>query len=90
MSLLKPEEMNFAAHFDYESCNLGEPGFPMPAHNWMTAHGVAELEIFNILALAERVNPGNIPEEPPEPFAPAWKTAEEAKQRNSELEPAVV
>jgi len=53
----------------------------------MTAHGLSQMDIWNILMLRrwERRDV-MLPEKPSEPYAPVWKTGEEAKERNRELE----
>ena len=82
-----PQEKNFCDHLDYESTHAPyEEGVPVPACNWMTAHCLPQADIWNVLMLRrrERMDP-MLPDKPSEPYAPAWKTAEEAKRRNWEL-----
>lgn len=84
---LTPQEKNFCDHLDYESTHAPyEEGVPVPAHNWMTIHGVFQSEIENVLMFRrwERKDVMLTPK-PSEPYAPAWKTAEEARERNGEL-----
>ena len=84
---LTPREKNFCDHLDYESTHAPyQEGVPAPASNWMTAHRISDSEICNILMLRrlERNDP-MLPEEPSEPFAPAWRTPEKARRRNVEL-----
>lgn len=85
---LTPQEENFCDHLDYENTHIpADPGMPVPACNWMTAHRLSQRRIWNILMLRrwERKDP-MLPEEPPKPYAPAWNTAEEAERRNQKLE----
>ena len=81
---LTPQEKNFCDHFDYESRDLSK-GQLLPAHEWMKAHGLGELEIFDILIARGRERTTAIAEDPEQPFAVAWKTANEARRRNQEL-----
>jgi len=84
---LTPQEKNFCDHLDYESTHAPyEEGVPVPARNWMTVHGVFQSEIENVLMFRrwERKDVMLTPK-PYEPYAPAWKTAEEARRRNQEL-----
>ena len=81
------QEKNFCDHLDYESTHAPyEEGFPIPACNWMKAHRLVQEDIGNILMLrrGERKDV-MLPEKPSKPYAPAWKTGEEAKRRNQEL-----
>lgn len=83
---LTPEEINFCDHLDYENFHCPEGKMPVPACNWMTAHGLPQQDIWNILMIRRWVRKDVMaPPEPPEPYAPAWKTGEEAKRRNQEL-----
>ena len=86
VSPLTQDEQDFADRFDFESCNLGESGMEYPAHNWMKANGVWEREIWSILVLRERERKTVLAVRPDRPFKPAWRSAEEARQRNTELE----
>ena len=84
---LTSKEMNFCDHLDYENTHVpGDPGMPVPACNWMTAHRLSQREIWNILMLRrwERKDV-MLPEKPTHPYEPAWETGEEAKKRNQEL-----
>ena len=84
---LTPQEKNFGDHLDYESTHAPyEEGVPVPACNWMKARGLVQPDIWNILMLRrwERKDVMLTPK-PSEPYAPAWKTCQEAKQRNQEL-----
>lgn len=84
---LTSEEKNFCDHLDYENTHVPSiNGFPVPASTWMTTHHLTQSCICNILML-RRVERGDpmLPEEPSEPFAPAWRTAGEARGRNVEL-----
>lgn len=85
---LTPQEKIFCDHLDYENVTCpGDPDLLVPACNWMTAHGLSQMDIWNILMLRrwERRDV-MLPEKPSEPYAPVWKTGEEAKERNRELE----
>ena len=84
---LTPQEINFCDHLDYENSHVpADPGMPVPACNWMTAHRIQQSDIENILMhrRRERKDVMETPK-PSEPYAPAWKTGEEAKRRNQEL-----
>lgn len=81
---LTPQEENFCNHFDYESRDLSK-GRPLPAHEWMKAHGVGEMDVWNVLLLQERQRKTPIAEKPEQPFEPAWESAQQAKRRNREL-----
>jgi len=81
---LTPQEKDFCDHFDYESQDLSG-GRPLPAHEWMKAHGVEEMDIWNILVLRERQRKTPIAEKPEQPFELAWESDEQAKGRNQEL-----
>ena len=85
---LTPQERNFVDHLDHEAFELtSRVGVPIPATSWLTAHRVTTPDIVNILNLrrVEREGPPWVPDLT-EPYAPAWKTGEEAKERNRELE----
>lgn len=85
---LTQQEKNFVDHLDREAFELASRvRVPIPATNWLTAHRVTTTDIVNILNLrrAEREGPPRVPDLT-EPYAPAWKTGEEAKERNRELE----
>jgi hypothetical protein len=84
---LTPQEKVFCDHLDYENATCpGDPNLPVPACTWMTAHGLAQADIWNTLMIRRRErNDVMGPLEPVECCAPAWKTAEEARMRNLEL-----
>jgi len=80
---LTDKERVFCDHFDFESRDLTKPD--IPAHEWLKAHGLREMEIWEILIARGRERTTNLPEKPEEPFALAWETAEEARRRNREM-----
>lgn len=83
---LTQQENIFVDHLDYEAFEItSNPGGPVPATNWMTAHRVVPMDIINILKLRRDERRELIIPKPSEPYAPAWKTGEEAKERNQEL-----
>jgi hypothetical protein len=84
---LTTQEQVFCDHYDYEGTHSPyEESIPVPARNWMRAYRVQERDIENILRVRRRDREDSmLPEKPIEPFAPAWKTADEARRRNQDL-----
>lgn len=84
---LTQQEKNFVDHLDYEAIEATSGRSALiPATRWMIAHQVTSTDIVNVLNIRrfERGTPEV--KEPTEPYAPAWETAEKARERNSELE----
>ncbi len=82
---LTPEEKLHCDHIDFENTHLGTTELAeTPALDWHRVNGYPMIE--NILTLRrEERKDVMFPEKPLVSFAPAWKSAYEARSRDAEL-----